>query len=194
MILSVASQSFMENGYAGTSMSSIAAELGGSKGTLWNYFPSKEDLFEAVMEEKTRNFKAEMIEILNPTKHVEETLNCYATNLLRKVTSPEAVALHRLAVGEASRFPEMSRIFFERGPRLAINLLTEYISGAMSRGQLRQDNPKTAALTLNSMIVHTFQIQFVLGLIDTLPEAQLISEARNSVCNFMRIYGPDISV
>src|ERR1700749_2345260 len=46
-ILNVAREVFFEQGYAAASMSSIAARLGGSKGTLYNYFKSKEELFEA---------------------------------------------------------------------------------------------------------------------------------------------------
>ena len=51
-ILDVAAQSFLEHGYAGTTMSAIAATLGGSKGTLWSYFASKEVLFAAVIDRR----------------------------------------------------------------------------------------------------------------------------------------------
>ena len=46
-ILNVAREVFFEQGYSAASMSTIAARLGGSKGTLYNYFKSKEELFEA---------------------------------------------------------------------------------------------------------------------------------------------------
>ena len=46
-ILDVASEVFLAQGYAETSMSEIAAKVGGSKGTLYNYFRSKEELFSA---------------------------------------------------------------------------------------------------------------------------------------------------
>src|SRR6201996_3357841 len=46
-ILDVASEVFLAQGYAATSMSEIAARVGGSKGTLYNYFRSKEELFSA---------------------------------------------------------------------------------------------------------------------------------------------------
>ena len=46
-IIDVAREVFFEEGYAAASMSSIAARLGGSKGTLYNYFRSKDELFEA---------------------------------------------------------------------------------------------------------------------------------------------------
>src|ERR1700728_4072656 len=48
-ILDVASEVFLAQGFAATSMSEIAARLGGSKGTLYNYFRSKEELFAAIM-------------------------------------------------------------------------------------------------------------------------------------------------
>jgi len=50
MILSIAQEVFLEEGYAAASMSTIAARLGGSKGTLYNYFRSKAELFVAVIQ------------------------------------------------------------------------------------------------------------------------------------------------
>src|SRR5947208_8772182 len=51
-IVAIAREAFAADGYAGTSMSSIAARLGGSKGTLYSYFKSKEELFIAVVQSK----------------------------------------------------------------------------------------------------------------------------------------------
>lgn len=51
-ILAVAARVFAEDGYGATSMSTIAARLGGSKATLYKYFPSKELLFEAVIQQR----------------------------------------------------------------------------------------------------------------------------------------------
>src|SRR5271163_2815121 len=51
LIMSVAREVFFEHGYAAASMSSIAARLGGSKGTLYNYFKNKEELFAAQVRE-----------------------------------------------------------------------------------------------------------------------------------------------
>src|SRR3546814_10314431 len=57
-----AREGFFANGYAGTTMSSIASTVGGSKTTLWSYFPSKEALFEAVVrsEEHTSELQSLM--------------------------------------------------------------------------------------------------------------------------------------
>src|SRR3546814_15841215 len=48
-IVAIAQQAFSEQGFGGTSMSAIAARMGGSKATLWAYFPSKKDLFAAAL-------------------------------------------------------------------------------------------------------------------------------------------------
>ncbi|MFT3998253.1 MAG: helix-turn-helix domain-containing protein, partial [Asticcacaulis sp.] len=49
-ILDVASRIFLEEGFDAASMSAIAARVGGSKGTLYNYFKNKEELFEAFVD------------------------------------------------------------------------------------------------------------------------------------------------
>ncbi len=59
-IIDVARAAFLAEGYAATSMSEIAAKLGGSKGTLYNYFRSKEELFEAFMAETCQGPAAEV--------------------------------------------------------------------------------------------------------------------------------------
>ena len=51
-ILDVAQEVFLEEGFAAASMSTIAARLGGSKGTLYNYFRSKDELFKAYVERR----------------------------------------------------------------------------------------------------------------------------------------------
>lgn len=165
-ILAVAAQSFLEHGYAGTTMSGIAAALGGSKGTLWSYFPSKEGLFAAVLENETAAFGAKMSQILNPCGDLTITLKQFCMGFMEKVTSPEAIALHRLVVAESGRFPEVGKIFFENGPRLISALLADYLSGAMDRGLLRKDDSYKAARSLISLCYLGHHQQLLMGLIE----------------------------
>src|SRR3546814_14236049 len=71
-ILEVARRSFFEKGYAATTMSGIAATLGGSKSTLWRYFSSKEELFAAVLDDATAEFKRELGELRSEERRVGE--------------------------------------------------------------------------------------------------------------------------
>lgn len=190
-ILDVAAGWFLEHGYAGTAMSAIAGALGGSKGTLWNYFPSKEKLFAAVIERVSESFRAQLLEILNPADdHVEETLRRYAREFLTKVTSPPAVALHRLVVGEANRFPEMGRIFFDHAPRLTQAVLADYLAAAMDKRQLRRDDPLCAAQNLSGLCMAGCHQRLMMGVIDEADAAMIEADVERAVPAFMRSYSP----
>ena len=115
-ILEVAVRSFLENGYAATTMSSIAAELGGSKGTLWSYFPSKEALFAAVLDDATTAYREQLAELLDPCGDLRTTLERAGFKLVEKITSPNAISLPGLVVADAGRFPARGAIFYEHAP------------------------------------------------------------------------------
>ena len=189
-ILAVAEQYFREHGYSATTMSAIAAALGGSKGTLWAYFPSKEALFTAVVDQATTAFRAQLSATLNPEGDIQPSLRNFCLRLLEKVVSPEAIALHRLIVAEAGRFPELGRIFYERAPRLTTALLADFLDGAMKRGQLRADTPLDAAHFLMQMCVSRSQQQLLFGLTDRVDAARATADVDRALDLFMRAYAP----
>jgi AcrR family transcriptional regulator len=190
-ILDVAAGWFLEHGYAGTTMSAIAGELGGSKGTLWSYFPSKEKLFAAVIERVSESFRAQLATILNPADgDVEATLRRYARQFITKITLPEGIALHRLVVGEANRFPEMGRIFFEHAPRLTQALLADYLATAMAKGQLRLDDPLCAAQNLSGLCMAGCHQRLMMRMIDRASSELIEADVERVVPAFMRAYSP----
>lgn len=187
-ILDVAAESFLEHGYAGTTMSAIAATLGGSKGTLWSYFASKEVLFAAVIDRVTQAFRAQLSLILNPRDGVEAALRRFCIEFLRKVTSPEAIALHRLVVGETNRFPEIGHIFYERAPRQTQKLLAEFLAEAMERKSLRRTDPLIAARQLIALCMAGEHQLLLMGMTDTLAPQTLEAEVDNAMNTFIRAY------
>ncbi|MGC4251771.1 MAG: TetR/AcrR family transcriptional regulator [Sphingobium sp.] len=192
-ILEVAARSFLENGYAGTTMSGIAATLGGSKGTLWNHFPSKEELFASVLEQKTTAYRAHLSQILDPCGDLVTTLNRVCVSLLEKITSAEAVALHRLVTAEAGRFSEMGKIFYRRGPVQTRTLLADFLSGAMERGQLRKADPETAARVITALITSGCHQKLLVGQIIEATPDMIAADADFAVNIFMRAYMPALA-
>lgn len=188
-ILDVAQGSFLDQGYDGTTMSGIAAELGGSKGTLWNYFPSKEALFAAVVDRATQKLRKRLTVILNPDDGLEVALRGFCEQFLVKVTSDESVALHRLVLGETSRFPELGRIFYERAPRQTQLLLAEFIAGAQVRGQLLGMEPLRAAQHLIWLCMSGNYQMRLTGVIDHIPPDALAADIDAAMTTFMRAYG-----
>ena len=144
-IIEVAERSFLERGFADTSMSTIAAELGGSKTTLWSYFPSKDDLFVAVIDTKIQKFQGALDEALIPAGGTAAALSRFGHVFLRQILSSSSIALHRLIVAEAARFPSMGEAFATRGPDRVRARLCRYMAEEMAAGRLRDDDPLVAA-------------------------------------------------
>lgn len=191
-IIAVAHRSFLENGFAATTMSSIAAELGGSKGTLWSYFPSKEELFAAVLRDATETYHAGLAQLLHTGDDLGLTLERFSGDLLRKVTSPDAIALHRLVAAEASRFPQVGAIFFELAPLHTRNLLARFLETAMDKGELRRADATLAARTLMVLTLSGCHQQMLWGEEQPPSADQIDTDVAFAVDCFLRAYAPDV--
>ncbi|MCI4589521.1 TetR/AcrR family transcriptional regulator [Sphingobium sp. BYY-5] len=150
-IIEAARQSFLEAGYAATSMSGLLKTLGGSKATLWGYFRSKEELFAAVVEDLTVTFLQELERDLALTGALEPTLTRFCRRFMESLSGPEALATWRLVVAESGRFPEVGRIFFEQAPRRLQSALRHYLAHKINLGELRDEDPGKMAEMLASL-------------------------------------------
>ena len=188
-IVEVAKRQFLDNGYAATSMSAIAAELGGSKATLWSYFPSKEDLFAAVLDDATAAYRQQFADLLRPSKDMPSAVLQFTRSFMAKLTLPEPLRLHRLIVAESGRNPELGQLFFERAPAPTLALLRDFMADGMASGQLRQADPQLAADALTSLCLGGMHRRILWGAPTPSPEA-VETEARNVTEIFMAAFGP----
>lgn len=184
---------FFANGYAGTTMSSIAGKVGGSKTTLWTYFPSKEELFAAVVDDIADNYGRALLLDLPVDAPVPHVLRRFAEMLIEALTSDPILALQRLVIGEAPRFPHLAETFFDRGPRRGKARLTVWMTEKMAHGELRRGDP-LLAVDQFSALCQSGVYQFALF---NLPEARRINRARfrteidAAIDTFLRAWGPD---
>lgn len=187
-IIAIARAVFFAHGYGATSMSSIAATVGGSKTTLWSHFRSKEDLFAAVVDDIVERYGTALSIDLPPDAPVAPTLERFAAALMANILSAPIVDLHRLVTGEAARFPELATVFWVRGPKRGQARLAAYFASAMGDGRLRPGDPMRAALQFVALCqAESFQ-QVLLGM-GPAPDTETI--ARNvtmAVDSFMRIW------
>jgi AcrR family transcriptional regulator len=139
-IVAIAQTTFIENGYSGTSMSAVAAKLGGSKGTLYNYFKSKEELFVAVIERKCSQILGMMSEAeIKSGGDLRATLTDFGEHFLALVLNDDSVATFRLAVSESDRFPEIGQAIYNSGISQNLGRMTEFLCHAKESAQLRSD-------------------------------------------------------
>jgi AcrR family transcriptional regulator len=144
-ILDVASDVFLEEGYANASMSTIAARVGGSKGTLYNYFKNKEQLFAAYVVRHCAWQRDAMFGIESELGDIREALIKVGRIYLSTVLSDFSIANFRVIVAEAQRTPEIGLAFYEAGPKSGTQLLGATLQRAVDGGQLKIDDPVHAA-------------------------------------------------
>ncbi|MFM6932121.1 MAG: TetR/AcrR family transcriptional regulator [Novosphingobium sp.] len=186
-IVEIAALSFMEHGYAGTSMSAIATELGGSKSTLWGYFPSKEDLFAAVMDDATAEFRAQLDDVLTHKGAFAETVLAFCRRFITKVTSPDGCGLYRLVAAESGRFPEVGRIFSSRGREPVGRRLADYFQTQIDEGTMRATDPLRAAhMILSLCLGDLHQRTLLLGFLATPDDVE--AEAGAITADFLCAY------
>lgn len=148
---------FLRQGYADVSMESVAAAVGGSKVTLYGYFSSKEALFEAFVIEVGRGTAQGFFEFEVLSGDDLGTLHELGFAYLKLITSPEILALDRLIISEAIRFPKLTRIFYEHGPKRVVDTMTDVLK-QLSIGQcMRTAQARRVALHFKALCEATIR-------------------------------------
>jgi AcrR family transcriptional regulator len=188
-ILDVAEGVFLEEGFAAASMSTIAARLGGSKGTLYNYFRSKDELFEAYVLRRCALNLEVIYNLPADGEQVEETLTRLGRAYLSRVLSETNLRHFRLIVAEAERSPEIGRAFYEAGPARGAARLAERIAEWAALGRLEVDDPQVAAHHFTALCQNRYFKQRLCNATAELTNAEIEAEVATAVKTFMRAYG-----
>jgi AcrR family transcriptional regulator len=192
-ILEAATEVFLKSGYLGTNMDEIAALSAVSKQTVYKHFASKEALFIEIVtsmtDEAGDSVHSEVAE-LDDNGNVGEYLENYAFRQLRIVLTPRVMQLRRLVIGEVSRFPELAKVLYERGPMRALKTLAALFERLAGRGLLEIDDPMTAASHFNWLIMSAPLSQAMLLGDAAIPkQPELRRHAAEGVRVFLAAYG-----
>jgi TetR/AcrR family transcriptional repressor of mexJK operon len=189
-IIEVARRSFLDEGYAATSMSGLLKTLGGSKATLWSYFRSKEELFTAVIEDLTADLSEELKGVLLEPTGIEDALSVFCARFIDSTTLPDSVAAWRLIVGESGRFPELGLIFYEQAVVRVETALAAYLQDQIDAGRLHNEDAVEMARTLIGFCLNR-QNKILLGVVMENENTNFEEAAR--ICKyFMAIFARQI--
>lgn len=188
VFIDTAREAFFANGYAGTTMSSIASTVGGSKTKLWTYFPSKEALFAAVVDDIVEHYGRVQDVDLPDTDDLRSVLLEFVRGLMDTILSEPVIALHRLVLAEANRFPYLADAFYQRGPRRGKARLSEFIARAMARGQIRSGDPMLATRQLAGMCQAGCFQSALFNLDESWDKEVLENEISEAVDSFLRAW------
>ena len=192
-ILEAARAAFLRNGYLGTSMDEIATAAGVSKQTVYKHFADKQTLFTEIVTSNVDE-AGDPVELqvadLPDGDDLDADLRALARRQLRAVMRPELMQLRRLVIGEATRFPELGRTFYERGQGRTVAALANAFKDLAARGALRLDDPERAASHFNWLVMSApVNRAMLLGDGAIPPPAELDRHADDGVRAFLAAYG-----
>jgi AcrR family transcriptional regulator len=187
-ILKAAAEVFREVGFERASMGEIRARVGGSKMTLYNYFPSKEKLFFDVMYQAKELELGAITAALNAdTEDLKQELLHFGQRLVPALYSPEAIAIRRLAIAELGH-SDIGKVVFERSIVPIEKQVAEFLRKAMKRGALRTADAQTAAVHLLSLLESELLQRVLLGVMNSVKPEVIKGAVRRAVEVFLSGY------
>lgn len=179
---------FAEHGYHGVTMDQIVSEAGGSKATIYRYFSSKEELFEALIDDvRAGTESAPAVGDLAELELVD-ALDRVGRDVAAAALDPRIVVLLRMALGEFNRFPELARALFDRGPAASYRRFLALLADRAATGEVEVPDPQIAAEQFFGGIVGHQQMRLALGAGEPTPE-EIDARVRSAVEAFVHLHG-----
>ena len=178
-VLDAALRLFVRNGFAATKVEDIATDAGLSKGAVYRYFSSKEEIFESLVKRALAPI-AERSSLIASTSGQDPALLLKAilTMIITKMAEPKTVALPRLVLMEASKFPALAEAYRRQVIDKGLGALETIIQRGIDDGSFRPVSPKQAVRNIMGPILANIILSQVFGLDDRpgiSPEDQLES-------------------
>jgi AcrR family transcriptional regulator len=187
-ILDIAADLFLEIGYGETTIELVAEKARISKRTLYHRYPDKAAVFGAVVRRIVGRLRPPDVSRLFVGGSLEEILTRLAGIILRAALDPQALALHRVIMVEATRFPELAAVVAERSAgREAIERIAALLQRESPGKRLTEERARFAATQFLQMIIASPQRR-ALGTGMAMSNRELDNWASQTVALFLNGY------
>ncbi len=187
-IIQAAIELFQVNGFQGTSMDTVAAKAEVSKRTVYNHFPSKQDLFETIAQSVWQTANQATSVDFNQHVGVSEQLIALAMKELAVVSEGNFMRLSRVLMAEFIHNPAMAQSILERFDSEESSL-TIWMQQAGKQGALNVSDAAQAGAQFHSLIkAQAFWPQIMLGK-DAIPAQDHAAFAQQVCIMFLAVYG-----
>lgn len=188
-ILSGAHRIFSRMGYDAASMNDITREAGVSKGTIYVYFTSKEDLFEALIERERSALFAGIESALDVPGQLADKLHALAEAIIRVLCSDTVIRAHRIVIAVSERMPDLGLRFFDRGAMRTARLLAGFLTHEVEKGTLAiPDTSFAAAQFVELSTAGLFRRRLFGQMTEPPNDAEIARNAAATVDMFLRFY------
>ncbi|HMR36463.1 TetR/AcrR family transcriptional regulator [uncultured Paracoccus sp.] len=192
-VLEGARRVFMREGFAGASVDDIAREAAVSKATLYNYFPDKRLMFDAVFREELERQRVDGTELVATDLPIDQVLRFTGHLIANHAVSEFGSRTLRLAIAEAERFPALAREYYVIGPAALQCTLAEQLKRWQDEGMLRGNIPDLglAAECFVSLSAVGVRERVLLKGRDSVDDDMIRRSVDNAVEMFLSHYGTD---
>ncbi len=190
--IAAAAEVFLRHGFAATRMDDIADQAGISKATLYNYFPDKTALFLKMVSRHSFVLAGRLLDHVEPEWGAERALHAAGQQILRHLTSQRRIALLRLCLGEAERFPDLGQKYLEVSISSVRGQVERLLGALAAQGALRLPEPCVQlAAAQFVMLCHSDLVwRCMLGVARDLPDHERDKVVNAAVRMFLSCYGP----
>ena len=190
-LLDVATDFFMERGFEGASVTQIARQARASKESFYSRYPTKEELFRAVISRKTDQLAAQAVSILSPELPPRDALTTFGDIFLERILGDEIAALRRTLWTEWRRIPELVKMFYDLGPSRGNVVLAKYLECQVAKGRLAPLDAPLAARQFTDLVAAEMVTRAAYGIFPKPTKNEKKKKVRDSVELFLRAYKPD---
>ena len=163
-LLDAALDLFVEKGFAATRAEEVAARAGVSKGTLFLYFPSKEELFKAVVRENISGRFAEWNEEFDTFKGTAADMVRYCMKVWwERIGNTRASGITKLMMSEARNFPELAAFYQQEVIRPATQLIRRILQRGVDSGEFRPLDVELSTYSLVAPMVFLIMMKHSMG-------------------------------
>jgi len=149
-ILQAALEVFGEHGLAGARLEDIAKRAGVSKGTIYLYFPNKEELFREMVRSTVVEAIVEGEQIPEMGTAVDQ-LTTFMRGYWSFVRTPAFAVIYRVVVSELHQFPDLVEFYVSEVMLRTQQLVARIITRGIAAGEFRSVEPMVAARMLASL-------------------------------------------
>ncbi len=190
-ILGAAFESFIENGYAGTSTLEIATRAKVSKRDLYANFADKQAMLVACIAGRARRLGlAPDLPTPRDRNMLAAVLTTFGSTLVREVSHPTVLATFRLAIGEAERSPEVAQALHESARKPSLNALADFLARAQAAGLLGAGEASELAVQFVALLWEGLLVNLLLGVATPPNREEVEPRAARAVAAFLTLHAP----
>ena len=189
-IVRVAAKAFKELGYERTSMLTIAERLQGSKQTLYNYFPSKEELLRAVLDFDVGEVADRAMEEFLAEKNLRKALIRLGVVYLNGQLASPAMSNIRIVSTQPAE-SNLGEEFYENVLKPAWKRTAATFKSLMNEGRLKRSDPWLAVMHWKGLVLLDLFERRLLGAMKAPDPREVEAAAKGAADAFLKLYGPD---